>query len=168
MGRMTNPTARIDASDAALFMALAENPRATAVALADASGLSRNTVQSRLARYEEQGVFLGLERGLDPALLGYPLTAFVLATLTQQRLAQIGRTLGQIPEVIEVIGLAGSTDLLIRVVAREAQDLYRVAGQILAIEGILRTETLLSMHRLVDYRVTPLLQQIATRSGRNV
>lgn len=157
---MTTSTTRIDASDAALFMALTENPRATAVALADAAGLSRNTVQSRLARYEQQGVLLGLERGLDPALFGYPLTAFVLATLTQQRLSQIGRTLGQIPEVIEVIGLAGSTDLLIRVVAREAQELYRIAGQILAIDGIIRTETLLSMHRLVDYRVTPLLQQI--------
>jgi DNA-binding Lrp family transcriptional regulator len=152
---------RLDETDAALLMALANNPRATVMALAAQAQLARNTVQSRLARYEEDGVPVGFEHCIEPAALGYPLTAFIMATLTQQRLAEVGEALAQIPEVIEVIGLAGSTDLLIRVVAREAVDLYRIAGEVLAIDGIKRTDTFLSMHRLVDYRVTPLLRQIA-------
>ncbi|MFG2586136.1 Lrp/AsnC ligand binding domain-containing protein [Streptomyces malaysiensis] len=41
--------------------------------------------------------------------------------------------------MVEVFGLSGETDLLVRVVAADAEDLYRVAGQILAIPGIDRT-----------------------------
>src|SRR4051812_25298048 len=47
--------APIDAIDARLLLALAENPRGTALALAEQAGLSRNTVQARLTRLEESG-----------------------------------------------------------------------------------------------------------------
>ena len=47
---------RIDKTDARMLLALTEQPRATAVALAGLTGLSRNTVQARLARLEQHGV----------------------------------------------------------------------------------------------------------------
>ena len=47
-----------DAVDRALLAALAPDPRATVVALADRLGLSRNTVQARMARLEASGAFL--------------------------------------------------------------------------------------------------------------
>jgi hypothetical protein len=34
--------------------------------------------------------------------------------------------------VLEVFGLSGAADLLVRVAARDADDLYRIAGQLLA------------------------------------
>src|SRR6476646_4823953 len=37
--------------------------------------------------------------------------------------------------ILEVYGLSGPVDLLARVVARDADDLYRIAGQILATPG---------------------------------
>ena len=53
--------------------------------------------------------------------------------------------------------------MLVHVVAADADDLYRVAGQILAIPGVERTNTSLVMRRLVDYRITPLLRRSAAR-----
>jgi DNA-binding Lrp family transcriptional regulator len=65
--------------------------------------------------------------------------------------------LAEIAEVVEVFGLSGETDLLVRVVAADAEDLYRIAGQILAIPGIERTTTALAMRELVPHRLTGLL-----------
>ena len=118
------PTAEpLDDIDIRLLLALREEPRATVVALADRVGLSRNTVQARLAKLEPKlGSF---ERRIDPATLGYPLTAFITVQVTQQHLDRLADALADIPEVVEVFGLTGDSDLLVRVVATDADQLYR-------------------------------------------
>ena len=40
-----------------------------------------------------------------------------------------------VPEVVEVLGMSGEMDLLMQVVARDADDLYRVAGALLGSTG---------------------------------
>lgn len=150
----------IDGVDARILRALSADPRATVVALADATGLARNTVHSRLNRLENEGALQSFERRIEPAALGYPMTAFIFVTVVQRKLAPIAEDLKAVPEVIEVYGLSGVTDLLVHIVARDADDLYRVAGRILDIDGVEKTTTGLAMRRLVDYRVGPLLQVI--------
>ncbi|MDT2005306.1 Lrp/AsnC family transcriptional regulator [Rhodococcus opacus] len=150
----------VDSLDAKILGALTEDPRATVIALADRTGLSRNTVQARLGKLERQGVLHSFERRIDPGALGYPLTAFILTSVTQRKLAPVADALDGIPEVVEVHGLSGATDLLIHVVARDADDLYRIAGRILDIDGVEQTTTSLVMRKLVDYRLTPLLEQL--------
>jgi DNA-binding Lrp family transcriptional regulator len=154
-------TGGIDATDARLLLALTENPRASVLALAERLGLSRNTVQARLAGLEARGVVTSFERRIDPAALGYPLTAFVTVQVVQRRLAEVAAALDGVPEVIEVLGLSGQADLLVQVVARDADDLYRIAGQLLATEGVERTTTSLVMRTLVEHRLAPLLKRLA-------
>jgi DNA-binding Lrp family transcriptional regulator len=151
----------LDERDARLLLALADNPRGTVLALADQVGLSRNTVQARLARLDELGVLGTFERRIDPAALGYPLTAFVTVRVVQRELATVADALDRVPEVLEVHGLSGEGDLLVHVVARDADDLYRIAGQLLATEGVERTTTSLVMRSLVGFRTAPLLQRLA-------
>ncbi|GAA5130830.1 Lrp/AsnC family transcriptional regulator [Pseudonocardia adelaidensis] len=150
----------VDATDARLLLALAESPRATVLALAERTGLSRNTVQARLAGLEARGVLTSFERRIDPSALGYPLTAFVMVQVTQRMLAEVGAALREVPEVLEVLGLSGPSDLLVRVVARDADDLYRIAGLLLATDGVERTTTSLVMRTLVEHRVSPLLERV--------
>lgn len=150
----------LDGLDATLLRALTRAPRATVQALAATAGAARNTVHARLSRFEDEGVLRSFESRIDPAALGYPLTAFISLTLQQQRLDEVGEALAGIPEVLEVHGLSGGTDLLARVVARDADDLYRIAGRILAIGGVERTETSLAMRHMVPFRVAPLLDRI--------
>jgi DNA-binding Lrp family transcriptional regulator len=153
-------THRADPVDARLLLALTQEPRATTVALAERLGLSRNTVQARLARLDERGALDSFERRIDPATLGYPLTAYVTIRVTQRGLDDVGAALGDIPEVLQCHGIAGQTDLLVHVVARDADDLYRIAGQILAIPWVERTDTALVMRELVGYRIEPLLRRL--------
>lgn len=153
---------RIDGTDAKLLSALDADPRAPVVALADRTGLSRNTVQARLSRLEADGALRSFQRRIDPAAVGYPMTAFILTTVTQRRLDAIAGALTEIPEVVEVLGLSGSVDLLIRVVARDADDLYRVAGRVLDVGGVEKTTTSLVMRNLVEFRVRPLLDRFGS------
>jgi DNA-binding Lrp family transcriptional regulator len=151
----------VDGTDARILLALADEPRATVVALAERLGLSRNTVQARLARLERSGALGSVEHRIAPEALGYPLTAFVTVRVDQHRLPEVGEALADIAEVVEVFGLTGETDLLVRVVATDAENLYRIAGQILAIRGVERTSTALAMRPLVPHRLTGLLQRAA-------
>jgi len=149
--------AAYDAVDRTLLSALAADPRATVVALADRLGLSRNTVQARMARLEQSGAFRSFERSIDPVPLGYPLEAFVHVHVRQKLLGEVVTHIARIPEVLQAHGLSGPIDLLVRVVCRDADDLFRIDGAILAVDGVERTETSLAMGELIPYRLTPLL-----------
>lgn len=94
-----------------------------------------------------------------PGGAGYPLTVFITIIATQRKLDRLAEHLAAIPEVLEVFGLGGRVDLLVQVVAKDADDLYRVARQILALPDVKRTETSLTMRLLVDYRVGPVLRR---------
>ncbi|GAB2678038.1 Lrp/AsnC family transcriptional regulator [Saccharopolyspora gloriosae] len=155
----------VDGVDARLLLAIAAAPRATISALAEETGLSRNTVQSRVSRLEERGALSSFERRVDPRALGYPLRAFVTIQVTQSRLSTVSEALRAIPEVLEVAGISGGADLFVQVVARDTDDLYRIAGRVLAIPGVERTDTALVMRDLVDYRLTPLLERHADPSA---
>ncbi len=72
----------LDSTDARLLLTLGDDPRATVLSLAELVGLSRNTVQARLARFDERAVLTPFEQRVDPAALGYPMTAFINITVT--------------------------------------------------------------------------------------
>ncbi|WP_227984085.1 Lrp/AsnC family transcriptional regulator [Nocardia spumae] len=165
MSSAESPAVILDATDARLLLELVANPRATGVELATRLGLSRNTVQARLARWEAGGVLTGFERRVDPRALGYRLAAFVAVVVDQHRLADVVAELAEIPEVTEVCGTTGPIDLTVRVVARDADDLYRITGAILKIAGVERTNMALVMQQLVGPRTAPLLNRLAGTNG---
>ena len=153
----------LDPTDARLLLALGEDPRASVMALSQRLGLARNTVQARLTRLESAGVLAPFDRRVRPEALGYPLGAYVTVQVVQRSLADVSDALARIPEVLEVTGLSGVTDLLVEVAAVDADDLWRITEQVLAIPGVQRTDTALALRRFVDHRMTPLLERAADR-----
>jgi DNA-binding Lrp family transcriptional regulator len=149
----------VDATDARLLLALSDNPRATGLELAQRLGLARNTVQARLTALEQRPDLRPFDTRLHPQALGYPLTAFITTQINQHALPDVGGALAEVPEVIEVHGLTGATDLLVRVVARDPDDLFRIAELILGVPGVERTSIALSMREMVAYRLAPLLHR---------
>ena len=148
----------LDHVDLELLAALSADPRATVVALAEKLGLSRNTVQARMGRLERAGVFLSYERAISSAALGFPIEAFVSVIVRQADLPRISHDLVSIPEIVQVHGLSGQVDLLVRVACRDTQHLFDTDARILAIEGVERTETSLVMGEVIGYRVAPLME----------
>ena len=148
----------LDQVDLQLLAALSRDPRATVVALAEQLGLSRNTVQARMAKLDRAGVFLSYERAISSRALGVPIEAFIYVLVRQADVPQITAELGRIPEVVQAHGLSGQVDLLVRVACRDTQHLFDTDARILAIEGVERTETSLAMGEVIPYRVAPLLE----------
>lgn len=147
----------LDRIDLELLTALANDPRVTIVALAENLGLSRNTIQARMTRLEQTGVFLSYEHSFSPDVLGFPLQAFVSIGVRQTELPRIINELARIPEVVQAHGLSGSVDLLARVACRDARHLFDTDARILSIEGVERTETSLAMGEVIPFRVAGLI-----------
>jgi len=148
----------LDHVDLELLAALADDPRATVVALADRLGLSRNTVQARMTRLDKGGVFMSYERAISSSALGFPLEAVLSVTVRQADLPRITEALQRVPEIVQAYGLSGQIDLLVHVACRDTQHLFDTDARILAIEGVERTETSLVMGEVIPYRVRPLLE----------
>ncbi|MEJ6554385.1 Lrp/AsnC family transcriptional regulator [Microbacterium esteraromaticum] len=147
----------LDRTDLELLTALAEDPRMTVVKLADRLHLSRNTIQARMARLEQTGVFESYERSFSTEVLGFPLQAFISIGVRQTELPRIISELSRVPEIVQAHGLSGSIDLLARVACRDARHLFDTDARILSIEGVERTETSLAMGEVIPFRVAGLI-----------
>ena len=127
------------------------DPRATVVALAERLGLSRNTVQARMARLERSGVFLSYERAISSSALGFPIEAFISVIVRQADLPAHHRRAGPRPrDRAGARPVSGQVDLLVRVACRDTQHLFDTDARILAIEGVERTETSLVMGEVIS------------------
>ncbi|MFJ6077109.1 Lrp/AsnC family transcriptional regulator [Pseudarthrobacter sp. NPDC092419] len=164
---MTITTSRtLDSLDGRIILALDKDPEASALALSRTLGVARNTVHARLARLERSGALRTFSRRLDPAALGYELTAFLSLHISQTRAGSVEDGLAAIPEVIEVHATAGDADLIAKVVARGTSDLYRITNQILEIDGIQRTSTAISVLELMPPRFDGLLARLTEQEAR--
>src|SRR3954454_8358345 len=73
----------IDRLDARLIELLTEEPRIGVLECSRRLGVARGTVQARLDRLQERGVIRGFGPEIDPAALGYQVTAFVTLEIRQ-------------------------------------------------------------------------------------
>lgn len=160
----TNRTGQIDELDARLLTLLAEQPRIGVLECARRLGVARGTAQARLDRLQDRGVIIGFGPDVDPAALGYEVTAFVTLEIRQGSGRRVvDAHLARIPEVLEVHTVTGQGDLLCRIVARSNADLQRVIDDVVADEDIRRTATLIALTAPIPRRVLPLVAAAATR-----
>lgn len=155
---MTPETYHLDETDKRILLAMDEDPRIPTMMLAQRLGLARGTVQTRLERLAASGALRLNSSRIKPAALGRGVSAVVSAELDQAHLNDAIDALRQIPEVLECVAPAGDTDLLIRVVARDPDDLYRVSEEIRLCPGITRTSTSMILRHVIPYRTTELLK----------
>jgi DNA-binding Lrp family transcriptional regulator len=149
----------IDALDARLIALLDAEPRIGVLECSRRLRVARGTVQARLDRLAARGVIRGYGPDIDPAALGYAVTAFVTLEI-RQRFGHdpVAAHLTGIPEVLEVHTITGSGDLLCRIVARSNADLQRVIDRVMSHDGIVRSSTIIALAEQIPYRVMPLVR----------
>ena len=150
----------IDPLDARILLALDDDPTATILSLSRSLGIARNTVQARLKRLEA-GALRSFGRRVDPAALGYPLVAFVSLSISQSAGDAAADDLGRIPEVIEIHATTGNADMLVKVVARDTGHLYELTTAMLALPGVERSSTQISLAEQLPTRMRALLEAVA-------
>lgn len=148
----------LDATDRRILLALDEDPRATVQLLALRLGLARGTVHARLERLAREGTMRRNSIRLQPAALGYPLRAMVSAEIDQDAFDRMLDDMSLIDEVVECVGVAGENDLMIQIVARDADHVYDITKRIKGCRGIIRTSTAIVLRELLAYRFDHLLR----------
>ena len=152
----------IDDIDVRLIELLTAEPRIGVLECSRRLGVARGTVQARLDRMQERGVIRGFGPEVDPAALGYQVTAFVTLEIRQAGGHDpVAARLSAIPEVIEVHTITGGGDMLCRIVGRGNQDLQRVIDQIVDVEGVRRASTVIALATPVQQRTLPLVRAAA-------
>ena len=149
----------IDELDARLLLLLTDEPRLGVLECSRRLGVARGTVQARLDRLERRGVLGGFPPAIDLAAMGYGLTAFAVLEIAQGRRAEVATLLKAIDEVCEVHATTGQGDLLVRMVARDNDDLQRVIDRVVDVEWVRRTSTTIALSTPVPTRVRPLLER---------
>ncbi|MGO0576918.1 Lrp/AsnC family transcriptional regulator [Ornithinimicrobium panacihumi] len=155
-------TGVIDDLDARLLTLLDEEPGIGVLGASRRLGVARGTVQSRLDKLLDRGVIRTFAPQLDPAALGYPVTAFCTLEIRQGTGGGpvVDHVLA-IPEVLEAHTITGSGDLMIRVVARDNADLQRVIDEVVAHPMVDRSSTVICLSTRIPHRTLPLVQQAA-------
>lgn len=149
----------IDQLDARIVSLLTTEPRIGVLECSRRLGVARGTVQARLDRLAARGVITGYGPDIDPAALGFGVTAFV--TLQIRQVAghvPVADQLALIPEVLEAHTITGGGDMLCRVVARDNADLQRVIDLIVDVQGVVRTSSVIALDTPVSYRILPLVR----------
>ncbi|MET9018970.1 Lrp/AsnC family transcriptional regulator [Actinopolymorpha sp. NPDC004070] len=166
-GRSAGPPASpsptpVDELDARIVRLFAAEPRIGVLEASRRLGVARGTVQARLDRLARTGVVRGWGPEVEPAALGYGVTAFASLELRQGAGHEaVARHLAGIPEVLEAHTITGPADMLARLVARSNADLQRVIDEVLAFDGIVRISTVIALATQVRPRVVPLLSRAA-------
>jgi DNA-binding Lrp family transcriptional regulator len=151
-----------DRLDAQLVQLLRDEPRVGVLEASRRLGVARGTVQARLDRMQSRGVITGFGPDIDPAALGYDVTAFVTLEIRQAGGHDpVAHGLAVVPEVLEVHTITGTGDMLCRVVAKTNADLQRVIDVIVDVDGVVRASTVIALATPLRYRVLPLVRAAA-------
>jgi DNA-binding Lrp family transcriptional regulator len=134
-----NPT--MDDLDEHLLARLRENARAPVAELARGLGLSRTTVQSRLARLERSGVIAGYAVRLSEKHEAARVHAFVMLTVEPKQAAAVTSALRKMSGVRRLQSVSGPFDMIATVDAPSVSEMDALIDEIGGLAGVERTNS---------------------------
>jgi Lrp/AsnC family leucine-responsive transcriptional regulator len=124
---------KLDEIDIQLLTELQADADRTNVELARLTGLSPAATLHRVRALKESGVIRIVRAQVDPALAGFPLQVWVMATLSRhdpRSSAIFEDHVRSLPQVIAADNIAGESDYVLSVVARDVTELAHVLASL--------------------------------------
>ncbi len=117
--------------------------------------VSAGTIHVRMKRMERLGIVRGSTLVLDPARIGYDLTAFVgIYLIRGSAYSEVIKEVDRIPEVIEAHFTTGEYSIFVKVICRNTGHLREVINDKLQpVRGVSRTETIISLGESIRKQV---------------
>lgn len=114
--------------------------------------VSGGTVHVRMSKMEEAGIVEKTTLKVNYAKLGYDITAFIGIFLQKSALyEQVMNALKEIPEVVSIHYTTGNYSMFVKIHCKDTNHLKIVLhDKIQQIEGIERTETMISLEESLD------------------
>ena len=140
----------MDDLDEHLLARLRDNARAPVAELARALGLSRTTVQSRLAKLERSGIIAGYAVRLAGAYEAGRVHSFIMLTVEPKQAAAVTAALKRMQGVRRLQSVSGPFDMIATVEAAGVAEMDAVIDEIGAVKGVERTNTSLVLSTKFD------------------
>ena len=117
--------------------------------------VSPGTIHVRMKRMERLGIVRGATLILDPARIGYDLTAFVgIYLIKGSAYSEVIKEVDRIPEIVEAHFTTGEYSIFAKVICKNTEHLREVINSKLQyINGISRTETIISLGESIKKQV---------------
>ena len=150
---------RLDETDVLLLNELQQDADRPNVELARLAGLSPAATLNRVRRLKQSGVIEGIHAKLDRDKAGFGLCVYVSVTLGVHEEAHERRfqdVVAGLPQVTAAAWVAGETDALLTVVARDLAELQRVLVALSTRGGAQRVVTLLRLRAIKPDSPLPL------------
>lgn len=153
MKRVRNGNGALDALDNAILQALAKDARTPMRELGQEVGLSAPSVTERVRRLEEAGVIRGYRLEVDPAALGWPITAYVRIRPMPGQLSKIAQLAAALPQVAECHRITGEDCFILKVHLASIQSMDSILDRFLVFG---QTTTMIVQSTPVPLRGPPL------------
>ena len=148
----------IDEIDERLLNALSKDARTPNAELARQIGMAPSAILERVRKLEERGVVEGYAPRINPRALGLRLLAFVFVR-TDEGVGAVATAsqLAKAPEVQEVHHVAGEDCLLVKLRARDTDDLSRILKEVFGpIRSIRSTRTTIVLETIKETPMLPI------------
>ncbi len=145
----------IDNIDLKILALLSEDAKIPYTEIAKKVYVSGGTVHVRMRKMEEMGIVRGTTLNMDYSKLGYDITAFLGIYLEKGSLYhEVVSELKEVPEVVKIHYTTGNYSIFIKIHCRDTKHLREVLhDKIQKIEGIVRTETLISLEESLNRHI---------------
>ena len=114
--------------------------------------VSGGTIHVRMKKMEQMGVIKSATLMVDYSKLGYDVVAFLGVFLEKSSLYEnVAAAMESIPEIVSAHYITGNYSIFIKIVCRDTDHLREILhDKIQAIDGIQRTETLISLEESIN------------------
>ena len=152
---------KIDKLDRKILSILSQNARIPFKDVAAECGVSRAAIHQRVQHLIENGVIIGSGFHVNPKSLGYTTCTYVGLNLERGSMYRdVVERISTIPEVIECHFTTGSYTMLVKLFAKDNEQLMDLLNnRIQSIPGVVSTETLISLEQSIK-RVIPIAEEL--------
>ena len=145
----------IDKLDRKILGILSLNARIPFKDVAAECGVSRAAIHQRVQHLIENGVIVGSGFHVNPKSLGYTTCTYVGLNLERGSMyREVVERISSIPEVIECHFTTGSYTMLVKLFAKDNEQLMDLLNnKIQSIPGVVSTETLISLEQSIKREI---------------
>ena len=146
---------KMDSLDKKILNILSKNARIPFKDVAAECNVSRAAIHQRVQRLTDEGVITGSGFDVNPKSLGYSTCTYVGINLERGSMyKQVVERLVHIPEIVECHFTTGPYTMLVKLYARDNEQLMDLLNnQLQDIPGVVATETLISLEQSVKSEI---------------
>ena len=152
---------KIDNLDRKILSILSKNARIPFKDVAAECGVSRAAIHQRVQHLIEGGIIAGSGFDINPKCLGYSTCTYVGLNLERGSMyKEVVKELLEIPEIIECHFTTGPYTMLVKLYARDNEQLMDLLNnRMQGIKGVVSTETLISLEQSIKREIPVHLEE---------